>query len=153
MKGGNPHSLNISSVYCVWIKALYNKKNMELLDRIQRSTTSMKKGLENLSYEGRLRKLGQFSWRRGGSRGTRSSVYKYTLKEGAKRTVRCFSVVPSNITTGSEHKEEHRMFSLNSRKHLFTVRVPEYCHSLLRKVVPHPPWDQLERTRTCAWTA
>jgi len=107
-------------------------------------------------------------------------VYKYTLRGGAKRAVRCFSVVPSNSTRGSEHKQEHRMFSLNTRKHFFTVWVPEHCHSLLRKtknkqtkqtktnkqtkqktkqnktkkqVVQSPPWRQPEGTRTCAWTA
>jgi len=34
-----------------------------------------------------------------------------------------FSVVPSDRTKGSSYKLEHRMFQLNMRKNLFTVRV------------------------------
>ena len=46
---------------CIYAWGPQYRKDVELLEQLQRRTTKMIRGLENLSYEERLRELGLFS--------------------------------------------------------------------------------------------
>ena len=48
-------------VYCVWIWSPHYRRDMGLLECIQRRATNMLQGMEHLSYVYRLRELGLFS--------------------------------------------------------------------------------------------
>ncbi|KAK4818963.1 hypothetical protein QYF61_022630 [Mycteria americana] len=81
------------------------------------------KGLEHLSYEERLRKLG---W----------------CKEDGDRL---FSLVPSDRTKASRYKLKQWRSLRNIRKHFFfTVRVTKHWHRLPREVVETPSLEILK---------
>jgi len=117
---------------CVQLWSPQSKKDMDVLERVQRRAMKMIRGLEHLCCEERLRELGLFSLEKRRLWGDLRAAFQH-LKGPTGRMERDFSQGCVLIGQGCKLKEGR--FRLGIRKKFFTMRVMKHWTRLPREAV------------------
>ncbi|KFO92628.1 hypothetical protein N320_02390, partial [Buceros rhinoceros silvestris] len=119
--------------HCVQPWSPLHKKNMDLLEQVQKRAAKVIRSLEHLPYEERLRELGLFSL----EKGRFPQTLAWLSIKGAYKTDgdSLFSKACCNKTRGDGFKLKEGRFRLDIRKTFFTIRVAKHWHRLPREVV------------------
>ncbi|KFQ23661.1 hypothetical protein N331_04690, partial [Merops nubicus] len=120
---------------CVQLCSPQHKKDVELLERVQRRATKTIRGLGQLSYEDRLRELGLFSLEKRRLQGHLITTFQYLKEAYRKASEGLFTRVCRDKTRGNGFKLEKGRFRLDIKKKFFNMRVTDHWNRLPRQVV------------------
>uniref|UniRef100_A0A452HYE6 Reverse transcriptase domain-containing protein n=1 Tax=Gopherus agassizii TaxID=38772 RepID=A0A452HYE6_9SAUR len=121
--------------YCVQFWSPMFKKDEFKLEQVQRRATRMIRGMENLSYERRLKELGLFSLAKRRLRGDMLALYKYIRGINIREGEELFKLSTNVDTRTNGYKLDTRKFRLEIRRRFLTIRGVKFWNSLPRGVV------------------
>ena len=121
--------------YCAQVWAPYLRKDIIMLEGVQRRATKMISGFEGKRYEERLKELGMYSVERRFVRGDMIQVFKIFKSVDNIEINKFFVVDHGRETRGHNKKIRKRQCHLDIRKHSLSNRVVNFWNGLPQKVV------------------
>jgi len=122
---------------CIQLWSPPHRKDMELLEWVQRRATKMIRGLEHF-YKDRLRDLGLFSMEKRSLQRDLTAAFQYLEGACRKGGDNLFSKACCDRTRGNGFQLREGRFRLDIRKDFFAMRVVKHWHLLAREVVDAP---------------
>ncbi|KFQ82088.1 hypothetical protein N335_04049, partial [Phaethon lepturus] len=129
---------------CIQLWSPQHRKDMDLLERVQRRATKMTRGLEHPCCEDRLRELGLFSLEKRRLRGDLIAAFQYLKGAYKKDGDKLFSRACCNRTRGNGFKVKEGRFRLHRRKKFFTMRTVKHWPRFPKEVVYAPSLETFQ---------
>jgi len=123
---------------CIQLWSPQHKKDMDLLELVQRRAANMIRRLEHHSYEERLRELGLFRLEKRRLRGDLLAAFQYLKGTYRKDVENIFIRACCDRTRNNCFKPREGRSRLVIRNKYFTVRVVKHWNGLPREVVDDP---------------
>jgi len=123
---------------CVQLWSPQHKKDMDLLERVERRATEMIRGLEHFSLEEKLRELGLFSLEKRRLWGDLIAAFQYLKGAYRKGGENIFCRACCDRTRSNGFKLKEGKFRLDIRKNFYTMRVVKHWNRLPREAVEAP---------------
>jgi hypothetical protein len=121
--------------YCIQVWNPYLKKDIEILEKVQRRATKMIPELKRLCYEDRLNELGLISLKKRRVRGDLIQVYKMIKGIDKVKSAKFFTFNVNSRTRGHRFKFEKKRSRLELRKNFFSQRIIDVWNKLPVNVV------------------